>query len=99
MHPTKTGFIVLKDGKRATTRTLDYALRQACKACNIPELSMHKLRATYTSTMLTSGCPDKLVQDQLAHKDFTTTKKHYDYNPYQRSERNEIFRDKSIFIK
>ena len=99
MHPTKTGFIILKDGKRATTRTLDYALRQACKICNIPILSMHKLRSTYASTMLALGCPEKAVQDQLGHVEITTTQKHYNFNPYQKSERNAIFREKSIFIK
>ncbi len=99
MHPTNAGFIILKDGKRATTRTVDYALRQACKACDIPVLSMHKLRSTYASTMLALGCPEKAVQDQLGHVEITTTQKHYNFNPYRRSERNEIFRDKSIFIK
>lgn len=99
MHPTNAGFIILKEGKRATTRTFDYALRQACKACDIPVLSMHKLRSTYASTMLASGCPEKAVQDQLGHVEITTTQKHYNFNPYQKSERNAIFRDKSIFIK
>ncbi len=76
----------------------DYYIRKACRARDIPVLSMHKLRSTYTSAMLASNCPEKVVQDQLGHAEISTTQQHYNFNPFLTSEKAIIFKDTSIIL-
>lgn len=63
-------------------------LRKACKACNIEFRSMHKIRKTYATTLIDSGCEDSLIMSQMGHKDINTTRSYYYFankeNEYKR---------------
>ena len=98
IHPTQTGYLFLNNGVRATCRMFDYYIRKYCKACDIPVLSMHKLRKTYASVLLASGFADKVVQSQLGHADIATTQNHYNYNPYLEDEQVAIFKGANIML-
>ncbi len=68
------------------------ALQRICKQLNIHVRSTHKARKTYASAMIDAGVNPKIVQKQLGHKDFATTKKYYDFDrsndAYKRAEIN-----------
>lgn len=98
IHPTNTGFIFLNNGNRATCRMFDYYIRKYCNKCNIPVLSMHKLRKTYASVLLANGYADKVVQSQLGHSDINTTQQHYNYNPYLLEEQVTLFSKANIML-
>ncbi len=97
-HPTQTGFVCLNHGERATCRMFDYHMRKFCQDCQIPVLSMHKLRKTYASVLLARGISEKIVQEQLGHADLATTHKHYNYNPYLAKEQVALFKGANILL-
>lgn len=70
----------------------DGAIRRVCKRLGIAERSMHKLRKTYASYILTeeSKVTDKLAQGQLGHRDIQTTRNHYYYDIYDKEEKVRI---------
>ena len=41
---------------------------------------MHKIRKTYGTILIDSGMDDKFIQEQMGHRDITTTRKYYYYN-------------------
>lgn len=99
IQPVQQGFIFLNTyGERMTARCFDYDIRKYCAQCNIPVLSMHKLRKTYTSVLLATGYAEKVVQEQLGHADITTTQKHYNYNPYRKEEQFALFCNANVVI-
>lgn len=67
-----------KNGHRITGKSFRDQLYRACDAVGIPRRSTHKVRKTYASTLIDGDAPDKFVQRQLGHKDFTTTRRYYD---------------------
>lgn len=71
----------------------DGAIRRVCKRLGIAPRSMHKLRKTYASYILSnaeSGVTDKIAQSQLGHSDIETTRKCYYYNIYDDAEKVSI---------
>ena len=71
----------------------DKAIRKVCCRLDIPERSMHKLRKTYSSYVLTQkdlGITDKLVQEQLGHADISTTHQAYHYNIFDEEEQVNV---------
>lgn len=68
----------------------DKAIRKVCRRLSIPERSMHKLRKTYCSYILSQAdveITDKLVQEQLGHADISTTHRAYHYNIFDTEEK------------
>ncbi|MBQ8188298.1 MAG: tyrosine-type recombinase/integrase [Lachnospiraceae bacterium] len=53
-----------------------------------PVKSIHKLRSSYASLLLSMHCPKKAVQDQLGHAEITTTLEHYHFNPFKDSRKH-----------
>jgi integrase len=74
----------------------DDAIRRVCREINIPVRSMHKLRKTYASYLLSVGKPEKLVQQQLGHSDIRTTQRAYHYNIFDDDEINNEFKNISV---
>lgn len=68
----------------------DKAIRKVCRRLNLQERSMHKLRKTYASYLLSQGVPEKLVQEQLGHADISTTQRAYHYNIFDNEESTNI---------
>ena len=74
----------------------DRRIRRICREIDIPVRSMHKLRKTYASILLTQGVDEKLVQAQLGHADISTTHNAYHYNIFDQEESNNILRQIKI---
>lgn len=68
----------------------DKAIRKVCKRLGIKERSMHKLRKTHSSYLLSENVPEKLVQKQLGHADISTTQRAYHYNIFDDEEVENI---------
>ncbi len=74
------------------SKSFNDALKQACKKVGIQKRTTHKARKTYASTLIDAGVNAKIIQKQMGHKDFQTTKKYYDRDrtgdDYKRAEIN-----------
>lgn len=71
----------------------DKAIRAVCRRLGIAERSMHKLRKTYASYILSQkedGVTDKLAQVQLGHSDILTTQQSYHYDIFDTDEKIKI---------
>lgn len=71
----------------------DKAIRRVCRKLGIQERSMHKLRKTYSSYILSQtdlGVTDKLVQAQLGHADISTTHRAYYYDIFDKEEKVNV---------
>ena len=71
----------------------DKAIRAVCRRLSITERSMHKLRKTYASYILSQkedGVTDKLAQVQLGHADILTTQQSYHYDIFDTDEKIKI---------
>ena len=51
----------------------------------IKDTEIHECRRTYASTLMDNDVPDKKVQGYMGHKDWVTTKRHYQF-PSQESD-------------
>lgn len=81
-----------KNGERISGGCLTRRLYKLCDLENIPRRSIHKARKTYASTLHKEKVPDKLIQQQLGHKQFSTTMEHYIYNSYTDEESISIIK-------
>lgn len=69
------------DGKgHKHKHVFDSRLRRLCKKIGLPEYSMHDIRRTFGSKLLSSGVPEKFVQNQMGHSDIRTTQQYYYYS-------------------
>ena len=66
------------DGSRIRSKSFNDKCKRTCRALGIPERTTHKIRKTYASTLIDADVNSKIIQQQLGHKDFATTKKYYD---------------------
>lgn len=75
------GFIFLSPkNKRITEQTVVTKLEQICRKAHIPNKTMHKIRKTYVSMLLSSGVSLNEVRKQVGHSDERTTLNDYCYN-------------------
>ena len=72
-----SNYIFMKRGKRVRASAFRRALDVACKKCNIPHKSPHKIRKTYASILLDSGVATKVITDSMGHTDIATTNNSY----------------------
>jgi len=73
-------WLLTRDGERISARMYNFHIKYACRELGIPERSTHKIRKTYASMLLSSRVDDAIVQNQLGHKDISTTRSYYYYN-------------------
>ncbi len=92
MSPAGEWVFAYDDGRRMRSKSFNDALKQACKKVGIQKRTTHKARKTYASTLIDAGVNAKIIQKQMGHKDFQTTKKYYDRDrtgdDYKRAEIN-----------
>lgn len=69
-----------RNGRRIRAQLFNDHLRSICKKLGIKPRSMHKLRKTYASKLLSAGVSEALVIKQMGHVDPRTTREHYFYN-------------------
>lgn len=63
--------------KRVYLSTLNYHLRQLCKAAGIKTISMHGLRHTHASLLIYDGVSLQSVAKRLGHANTVTTQNTY----------------------
>lgn len=84
-------------GERIRSKSFNDALQRACRKVNIPPRTPHKCRKTYSSALIDAGADSKFVQAQLGHKDFTTTKKYYDFDRSSDSDKLNLIDDMHLY--
>ena len=65
---------------RIKSRAFTKRLKRICENLNILPRSMHKIRKTYASTLFACGLEEKIIQNQLRHKDISTTHNYYEFS-------------------
>ena len=75
------GEYVFMDGdRRVKGDRFSGKLKRICSYLSIKGRSLHKVRKTYASVLLDSGCSEKLIMHQMGHTDIRTTLGHYYYD-------------------
>ena len=59
--------------QRIKAHQIDTYLRTACKRCDIPPKSSHKIRKTYISKLIDSGVNLNTIRERVGHSDERTT--------------------------
>ncbi len=90
-------FLFESNGTRLTYNNYNKTLYRVCKALNISQKSMHKIRRTYGTTLLDEGVDEILITQQMGHADISTTKTYYYYSNKTRKT-NEAQIEKAISI-
>ena len=80
-------YLFEENGKRFNANSFNKRLTSVCRKAGIPKRSMHKIRKTYGTTLIDSGVDEKFIQEQMGHRDITTTKKFYYFS--NKSQKNK----------
>jgi len=78
--PRAGEYILMRDGKRLTSRQINYVLEKYAERFDLQVKSSHKLRKTYASMCNANGVPIDFIREQLGHASLSTTYG-YIYNP------------------
>lgn len=78
-------YVFVRDGKRLTSRQINYVLEKFAERMGMHTKSSHKMRKTYASRLNAAGVPLDVIREQLGHSDLTTTLG-YIYNPLTEKE-------------
>lgn len=70
-------YMFMESGKRIRANAFNRRLDRVCDDLKIPRRSMHKIRKTYSTTLLDNDVDDSIVAEQMGHKDIATTRKSY----------------------
>ena len=73
-------YLISENGKRLTSKQINYHLQKVCKEIGITPRSTHKLRRSYASMLLEAGIDTAIVTNQLGHTEIATTQKYYHYD-------------------
>ena len=73
-------FVFMDGDRRVKGDRFSGKLKRICKYLDIKPRSLHKIRKTYASVLLDSGCTEKLIMNQMGHTDIRTTLNHYYFN-------------------
>ena len=66
-------YIFMRDGKRLTSRQINYVLEKYAERFDLQVKSSHKLRKTYASMCNAKGVPIDFIREQLGHASLSTT--------------------------
>ena len=69
--------IFVKKGQKIYNSTVNDILERHCKRCNIPVISVHGLRHTHASLLMSDGTSIASVSMRLGHSSMNTTQKVY----------------------
>lgn len=89
----KGEYLFMRNGKRVTTKQLNYWIHKACREVGIPERSTHKIRKTYASILVGNNLDSRLVMHQMGHTDITTTMKIYVKNRKKAADDLKLIQD------
>lgn len=68
------------DGTFCTTRMFNYRLKKACESIGIKYRSSHKIRKTYSSTLMENNVDERIIINQMGHTSISMTKQAYTFN-------------------
>lgn len=74
------------DGERIRGYMFTRRLYSLCKKLNITKKSIHKARKTYGTKLINANVDEKLIMQQMGHKDISTTRKYYLFNNLTKEE-------------
>lgn len=77
LRDKESEYLFTKNGKRILSRSYGWHLRNVCKELDIPFRSMHKIRATYGTTLIDNNVDDSFVIEQMGHSDIKCTRQYY----------------------
>lgn len=93
LNPYGEWLFQYRNGRRMTGKAFRDQLYRGCDHVGIPRRSTHKIRKTYATVLIDGGATEKLIQRQLGHKDFSTTRRYYDRDRMsEQAKREEISR-------
>ena len=74
---------VQKNGERVHTRAFQKAIKKIHKLHGWEHKTggIHEFRRTYATSLIEGNVDDKSIQSWMGHKDWTTTKRYYQYSP------------------
>lgn len=90
--PRESEFIFTREGKRLTSRQVNYVLEKYAQRRGVQTKSSHKMRKTYASMCNANGVPVDFIREQLGHASLATTYG-YIYNPLTEAESYKILTD------
>lgn len=82
--------IFIKDRERIFNSTLNDRLYKYCNQLDIKKVSIHSLRHTYASVLLTNGVSVESISRYLGHSDTTVTQKVYLHLTKEMSEKDDF---------
>ena len=88
----KEDYIFKKDGKRLTSRKINYVLQKYAERMDLKTKSSHKIRKTYASNLSVSGVPVDEIRKQLGHTNLSTTLS-YIFNPLTEQETYDLIKE------
>lgn len=74
------------NGKRIKGNDISNKLYRICKQIGITPKSIHKVRKTYATNLLSAGIDEKLITSQMGHTDINLTKRFYYFNKFKTAE-------------
>ena len=80
INPNTDDWMFQRDGKRVTSRQINYILEKYAEKSGKEVKRSHKIRKTYGSTLHKNGVPLVIIKDELGHSDIRTTERHHIYN-------------------
>ena len=84
-------YIFMRDGKRITSRQVNYQLEKYAKHKGVATKASHKIRKTYASTLADAGVPLNNIKEQLRQSCIASTY-HYIYSTHTESENYDMIR-------
>ena len=80
------GYLFLNANGRIHGRSVDTRIRKYCRNIGIDEMSSHKARKTYISSLIDAGVNINEIRKQVGHEDERTTYRNYCFNRMPQSE-------------
>ena len=80
INPNTDDWMFQRDGKRVTSRQINYILEKYAEKSGKEVKRSHMIRKTYGSTLHKNGVPLVIIKDELGHSDIRTTERHHIYN-------------------
>lgn len=79
-------WVFSKNGKRIKEKSFSVRIIGICNSIGINGRSMHKVRKTVGTKMLTNNVDEKIVQEMMGHSDISCTRKYYLFNNKNKAE-------------
>ena len=93
-------FVFMDGSHRVKGDRFSGKLKRICDYLDITPRSLHKIRKTYASVLLDSGCTEKLIMNQMGHTDIRTTLGQYYFQRRDRESNVQAVNDafSNLFI-